>query len=219
MRTLIPILIFLTLTNCKFHPSNDFKIPRHGSTDSIALKDDFKVRELRDTIRIDFRTKTDNYSTGLLDSITNLITKKGFFKPEIDRNGKIRFHRENSRTLKVAYDSADMHVFIDNDYLLNNISITSIAFDGKRSSRNPEYKPGFLLEEWWFNNNADRDSALKWINYVFGHPKSIVMYEKSYPQIITASNRLIILTTDFDIWEEYALEYKHIIESFLSNDR
>jgi hypothetical protein len=88
-----------------------------------------------------------------------------------------------------------MQVFVDKNYFLNNTSTTSIRFSGKRSPKNPKYKPGFLLQEWRFNNNASRDSALRLINYVFNHPKNIVMYEKSYPQLMTAKNRIFILTT------------------------
>jgi hypothetical protein len=206
------------LTRCISDTSNN-EVPKKltkSNTDSIGNS---AVTELTDTISVDFKTNKNSYSTGLLDSIINTIIKKGFFKPDIEKNGKLSLHKQNSRSLMIAYDSADMSFFITKIYLLNSIHITSLGFSGKRSKKNPQYKPGFQLEEWAFNNNQVRDSALQLINYIFSYPRSIVMYEKSYPQLITAKNRIIILTTGADIWEKYALEYKGIIESFLTKNQ
>jgi hypothetical protein len=176
------------------------------------------VKELNDTVRINFKYKDASYQNLFLNSIIQTISHEGEFKPHLNKSGKIDIHQVNQKNLTIAYDSADMRFFISKEYCLEGVHIASVGFYGNRSKRHPEFKPGFGLEEWTFNSNTDRDRAFDLINYVYRHPKSIVMYEKSYPQLIKAENRILILKTGFDIWEKYVIEYRQILERLIESN-
>ncbi|MGZ8536884.1 MAG: hypothetical protein ACXWV9_01415 [Flavisolibacter sp.] len=214
MKLYFTILFFVTLTSCNPgspEPSAEVQL----STDKETPQ---KVIELRDTIRVNFKMDNKIYSPIILKSIIDKIVQKGVFKPNVVSNGNIDIRKDSVRELTIAYDSANMHFFIMIEYLLHNIHIESVGFSAQRSKKNPQYKPGFLFEEWTFNNNLDRDKAFNLIRYIYSHPKNIVMYEKRYTQLIKAENRLILLETGADIFEKYVIEYGNLIREFINSN-
>jgi len=193
--------------------SNESKLPQN---DSLINKKPLKPIESIDTIAIDFKTDRTQYSPDFLESIIQKISRKGVFKPKLKKDGSLNIGEESVEKLTIAYDSTEYYYFTTN-YILNNILIRYIGFEAERSKRNPSYKPFFVLEEWSFNNNIARDSAFELINYVYRYPRNIVMYEKSYPQLMKAENKLIFLKTGADIFKKYVIEYGRLIEAFIQS--
>jgi hypothetical protein len=223
LRSLIVIFIYFILSSCNSNKHEVAKIEPSKLTGKNFIsagrhfvKDPRGYMASRDSFIVDFKTIEQPESKKFLQSLISCITEKGQFKAGKDRSGKIQIYRDSTQHLLISYDSLSIQFVIDIEYFLNGLQIESVYFTEKIRSRS-EYHPGFVLELWTFNDNKARDSALNLIHYVYSYPGNTVMYEKSYPQIIISERSIVFLKTGADIWKKHVVEYREVIERFLTN--
>lgn len=173
-----------------------------------------------DTINLitTFTKDTAKTPTDQFYSIVRFISRRGLFKPSIDKNGRLQVAKVTGKTFLVAYDTCNMKRWIKKNYIMENIQVTILGFRATKKDRFTGFTPGLHFEEWRFANNGDRDSAMKIVHTAYTYPNNIVMYEKRYSQFILDEKRIFLLETGAKFAEPYAIEYKKLIEQFLKTD-
>jgi len=172
----------------------------------------------RDTLNFvtAFTKDTVNTSTDRFYSIVSFITNKGLFKPNSNQNGKLKVEKETTKTLVVFYDTCDMKRWITKNFIMKNMQVTTLRFTGTKKDRYSGFTPGLHFEEWKFADNSVRDSALRIVQTAYTYPNNIVMYGKRYSQFMLDDKRIFLLQTGAKFAEPYAIEYKKLIEQFIS---
>lgn len=168
-----------------------------------------------DTINVitTFTKDTAKSPTDQFHSIVRFISEKGLFKASIDKNGRLQMAKETSKTFPVAYDTCNMKRWINKNYIMENIQVTTLSFQATKKDRFTGFTPALHFEEWKFANNADRDSAMNIVQRAYTYPNNIVMYEKRYSQFIRAEKRIFLLETGARFAEPYAIEYKKLMNN------
>jgi hypothetical protein len=152
-------------------------------------------------------------------SIVRFISDKGLFKPYTDKNGRLKVSKEMGKVFPVAYDSCNMKRWVNKNFIIENIQVTSLDFKGSKKDRYKGFTPGLHLEEWKFANNADRDSTIKIVQKAYTYPNNIVIYEKRYSQFILDDKRIFLLEAGAKFAEPYAIEYKASVEYFIMTNK
>lgn len=99
---------------------------------------------------------------------------------------------------------------------MKNMQVTTLRFTGTKKDRYSGFTPGLHFEEWKFADNSVRDSALRIVQTAYTYPNNIVMYGKRYSQFMLDDKRIFLLQTGAKFAEPYAIEYKKLIEQFIS---
>jgi hypothetical protein len=208
---LVAYISIVTLFACKFKRATQ----PVKTTQSAQHKVDCPPGE--DTINFvtTFTKDTAKIPTNRFYSIVSFVADKGLFKPTLSKTGDLKIERETSKTFHIAYDSCNMKRWITKNFIMKNMQVSTLGFMATKKDRSARLTPGLHFEEWKFENNADRDSAMKIVQTVYTYPNNIVMYEKRYSQFMIDDQRIFLLETGAKFAEPYAIEYKKLIERFI----
>lgn len=206
-------ICLVTISSCK----SETKEAKTAKEEAQPVKECPPGEETID-LTTSFTKDTANAPTNRFYSIVHFISDKGLFKPTVTKTGKLNIAQETSKTFPVAYDTCDMKRWIKKNFIMENIQVTTLGFRGTRKDKYTGLTPGLHFEEWKFANNDDRDSAMKIVQTAYTYPNSLVMYEKRYSQFLLDDKRIFLLETGAKFAEPYAIEYKKLIEKFLTTN-
>jgi hypothetical protein len=214
MRFFYFYILLVTIYACKYET-------RQVGTEERSVQQAKECPPGKDTINLvtTFTIDTVKAPTERFYSIAKFIKNKGFFKPNINKTGKLKIEKETTKTFPVAYDTCNMKRSITKNFIMKNIQVTTLGFVGTEKDKFSGFIPGMHFEEWKFANNTDRDSAMKIVQMVYNYPNNVVMYEKRYSQFMIDENRVYLLETGAKFAEPYAIEYKNLIEKFIKTNK
>ncbi|RYY53013.1 MAG: hypothetical protein EOO09_19455 [Chitinophagaceae bacterium] len=205
MRYLLPLAICMVAIAC-----NQKITPANESSREIAPHDTCTCLpgwEALDFVTV-FQQDKSRFPTPFFDSVVHFIGTKGFFKP-IDKNGApASVSQETEVDFPVYYDTCEGTRRINKNFLLRNMKMAGVTFHGNHI--------GMGFEEWKFDNNLDRDSAMRIIRTAMAYPGNEFMYEKQYREYILAEKRVLLVETGAAHSADYPIKYRALIEKFVA---
>jgi hypothetical protein len=208
LRILVTILNLFIIIGC------------HSNTNAIEKIENKKedCPPGKDTINIEnnFTKSVANSPSKRFYSIVDLIVKRKFFKPRLDKVDKLFITQRNALSFPLVYDTCNNQRQITKNIIIKNIQVTELDFKAIRPDKLSDITPWLHFEEWQFLNNSERDSALKIISFVYNYPNTLLMYQKRYSQFIIDEKKIYLLESRAKFAEQYAIDYKKIIEKYIA---
>jgi len=206
MRILLFISTFIFFASCQTNNSDKKQVAQ--KIDSCQnFKDTFYTNIIF--------SKTDTVLPAKeFQDIVKFIEGKGNLRLRTNDNIPLKLNYWKDINLQHCIDTCN-HKFVSQYFILKNIMAASCVFKSKTSLKRAKgYYPSFNFIQWNFDNNIDRDSALKIMNWVYTHD-DIIAYEYRYNQTIVSDKRLYLIEPGVKIFEETGIEYAKYLKQYL----
>ena len=106
---------------------------------------------------------------------------------------------------------------IEQMFILKNVHALFCKFTSRvplKGTKN--YYPRFEFTQWSFATNADRDSALKIMSWVYSHGGT--EYEYRYNQTVSGDKSLYLIEPRAKIFEQTGIEYANYLKQYFENN-
>ncbi|MGV3657039.1 MAG: hypothetical protein ACO1NX_03760 [Chitinophagaceae bacterium] len=211
MFKLIPLLFVFINFACKIKSSK----PAPSANSLLANENDCKPGKDTFNYETTFIIDSSQSPSDQFYSIINFITTKKQFQPTRNQSGQLNIEKEYSKTYSIIYDSCNTKRLVTKNYILKNMKVASIGFNGIKKEK---LTPGFRLEEWKFENNNDRDSAMKIVEAVYNDVANMILYEKRYTQFIISDKNIFLIETGAKFAEPYVIAHRKLIEQHIQSN-
>lgn len=208
MKLLIFITTLLFAVSCQDNTTND-KQASQPADPCLNLPDTFTTLSV-------FSNADTALAQKDFDEAVKFIESKGTLRQAADKNNNKKAGHWKDIILPHYIDTCN-NKHITQLFMLKNVTANSCYFKSMTPLKsNKDYYPRFYFAQWNFANNADRDSALKVMQWVYTHGGT--EYEYRYNQTVIGDKRLYLIEPGAKIFEATGIEYAKWLEEYMQSN-
>lgn len=146
------------------------------------------------------------------DSTVKFLESKGSLKQTIVKD-RIKIDHWKDYYLRMPIDTCNKQ-FVTMNFILKNVTAPKCLFKSKIELKNNNgYFPGFVFSQLNFVDNADRDKALRIIQWVYLNGGTL--YEYKYNQTIVKNKTIYFIEPNAKIFEDTAIIYAKYLRDYI----